>query len=138
MTALATQSAFLNRLGARERAGGGGWPGRGRALRSRIEAQPRSALDAAGAAIAAMDHPADGSGITLEARPVRGVVSNGMLCSGAELELDVAPAELGDHVEMMGVIHVIEVIGMDGQNRTKVERAEPFVVERIQQRKIFR
>ncbi|MDZ4692449.1 phenylalanine--tRNA ligase subunit beta [Terricaulis sp.] len=28
------------------------------------------------------------SGITLEARPVRGVVSNGMLCSGAELELD--------------------------------------------------
>jgi phenylalanyl-tRNA synthetase beta chain len=29
-----------------------------------------------------------GSGIKLEARPVRGVVSNGMLCSGAELELD--------------------------------------------------
>ena len=29
-----------------------------------------------------------GSGITLEARPVRGVVSNGMLCSGAEIELD--------------------------------------------------
>ena len=29
-----------------------------------------------------------GSGITLEARPVRGVISNGMLCSGAELELD--------------------------------------------------
>ncbi len=29
-----------------------------------------------------------GSGITLEAKPVRGVVSNGMLCSGAELELD--------------------------------------------------
>ena len=28
-----------------------------------------------------------GTGITLEARPVRGVVSNGMLCSGAELEL---------------------------------------------------
>src|SRR5580765_7293422 len=27
-----------------------------------------------------------GSGITLEARPVRGVVSNGMLCSGKELE----------------------------------------------------
>src|SRR5690349_13371884 len=26
-----------------------------------------------------------GSGITLEARPVRGVVSNGMLCSAAEL-----------------------------------------------------
>jgi phenylalanyl-tRNA synthetase beta chain len=29
-----------------------------------------------------------GSDITLEAKPVRGVVSNGMLCSGAELELD--------------------------------------------------
>jgi phenylalanyl-tRNA synthetase beta chain len=28
-----------------------------------------------------------GSGITLEARPVRGVVSNGMLCSAAELEI---------------------------------------------------
>src|SRR6187431_3169814 len=27
-----------------------------------------------------------GSGITLEARPVRGVVSNGMLCSASELE----------------------------------------------------
>ncbi len=29
-----------------------------------------------------------GSGITLEAKPVRGVVSNGMLCSGAELQVD--------------------------------------------------
>lgn len=29
-----------------------------------------------------------GGGITLEAKPVRGVVSNGMLCSGAELEID--------------------------------------------------
>jgi len=29
-----------------------------------------------------------GSGITLEARSVRGVVSNGMLCSAAELEID--------------------------------------------------
>ncbi len=28
-----------------------------------------------------------GSGITLEARPVRGVISNGMLCSGRELEV---------------------------------------------------
>src|ERR1700755_2978050 len=28
-----------------------------------------------------------GSGITLEARPVRGVVSNGMLCSAKELEV---------------------------------------------------
>jgi phenylalanyl-tRNA synthetase beta chain len=29
-----------------------------------------------------------GSGVTLVEKPVRGVVSNGMLCSGAELELD--------------------------------------------------
>lgn len=29
-----------------------------------------------------------GSGITLVEKPVRGVISNGMLCSGAELELD--------------------------------------------------
>src|SRR5246500_4331724 len=28
-----------------------------------------------------------GTGVTLEARPVRGVVSNGMLCSGRELEV---------------------------------------------------
>jgi tRNA-binding EMAP/Myf-like protein len=28
----------------------------------------------------------EGSGVTLEPRPVRGVVSNGMLCSAAELE----------------------------------------------------
>src|ERR1700743_2420361 len=28
-----------------------------------------------------------GTGITLEAKPVRGVISNGMLCSGRELEL---------------------------------------------------
>src|SRR5438105_7746040 len=28
-----------------------------------------------------------GSGVTLEARPVRGVVSNGMLCSARELEV---------------------------------------------------
>src|SRR3569833_4459329 len=28
-----------------------------------------------------------GTGITLEPRPVRGVISNGMLCSAAELEL---------------------------------------------------
>ncbi|MFY1005043.1 phenylalanine--tRNA ligase subunit beta, partial [Escherichia coli] len=29
-----------------------------------------------------------GIDVTLEARPVRGVVSNGMLCSGAELEVE--------------------------------------------------
>jgi phenylalanyl-tRNA synthetase beta chain len=33
-----------------------------------------------------------GSGITLEPRAVRGVVSNGMLCSGAELEVDADAA----------------------------------------------
>ncbi|MBI1186586.1 MAG: phenylalanine--tRNA ligase subunit beta [Alphaproteobacteria bacterium] len=39
-------------------------------------------------AYAAIGTTIPGSGITLEARPVRGVVSNGMLCSGAELEVD--------------------------------------------------
>ncbi|MDX2307913.1 MAG: phenylalanine--tRNA ligase subunit beta [Hyphomicrobium sp.] len=46
-----------------------------------------------------------GSGITLEKKPVRGVVSNGMMCSERELELSEEsdgiielPAELGDHV----------------------------------------
>lgn len=39
-------------------------------------------------AYAAIGTKIPGSGITLEARPVRGVVSNGMLCSGAELEVD--------------------------------------------------
>jgi len=35
-----------------------------------------------------------GSGITLAPRPVRGVVSNGMLCSGAEMETDEDPFRL--------------------------------------------
>lgn len=46
-----------------------------------------------------------GSKITLEKKPVRGVVSNGMMCSAAELELSVEsdgildlPAELADKV----------------------------------------
>ncbi|MGE0830591.1 MAG: phenylalanine--tRNA ligase subunit beta, partial [Hyphomonadaceae bacterium] len=39
-------------------------------------------------AYAAIGTYVPGSGVTLEARPVRGVVSNGMLCSGAELEVD--------------------------------------------------
>ncbi len=46
-----------------------------------------------------------GSGITLEKKPVRGVVSNGMMCSAAELELAAdsegiieLPPELADHV----------------------------------------
>jgi phenylalanyl-tRNA synthetase beta chain len=40
-----------------------------------------------------------GSGVTLEARPVRGVVSNGMLCSAAELELG---EDAGGIVELAG------------------------------------
>ena len=44
-----------------------------------------------------------GSGITLEPRPVRGVVSNGMLCSAAELELaedSEGILELADSLEV--------------------------------------
>src|ERR1700733_6288861 len=37
-----------------------------------------------------------GSGITLEARPVRGVVSNGMLCSGRELEVAGEAGGIGE------------------------------------------
>ncbi|MFL5298673.1 MAG: phenylalanine--tRNA ligase subunit beta [Phenylobacterium sp.] len=44
-----------------------------------------------------------GSGITLEARPVRGVVSNGMLCSGRELEVD---ADADGIVELPGDLTV--------------------------------
>jgi len=44
-----------------------------------------------------------GSGVTLEARPVRGVVSNGMLCSGRELEVD---AEADGIVELADALAV--------------------------------
>jgi phenylalanyl-tRNA synthetase beta chain len=63
-----------------------------------------------------------GSGLTLEKRPVRGIVSNGMLVSERELELSEAhegiielPAEMGKHVgaryvDVMGLADpVIEV-----------------------------
>ena len=55
-----------------------------------------------------------GSGITLEARPVRGVVSNGMLCSARELEV----SEEGDGIlDLDGTLAVgapaAEVFGVD-------------------------
>jgi phenylalanyl-tRNA synthetase beta chain len=55
-----------------------------------------------------------GSGITLEARPVRGVVSNGMLCSAAELEV----AEESDGImELAGELPVglpaAEALGLE-------------------------
>ncbi|WP_374574578.1 phenylalanine--tRNA ligase subunit beta [Phenylobacterium sp.] len=59
-----------------------------------------------------------GSGVTLEARPVRGVVSNGMLCSAAELEvaeesdgimeLDEALAVGAPAVQALGLEAVID------------------------------
>ena len=63
-----------------------------------------------------------GSNITLEKKPVRGIVSNGMMCSDAELELSAEshgiiemPAEMAEHVgrrfvDVMGLADpVIEV-----------------------------
>lgn len=44
-----------------------------------------------------------GIDVTLEARPVRGVVSNGMLCSGAELEVD---ADADGILELSGDLKV--------------------------------
>jgi len=58
-----------------------------------------------------------GSGITLEPRPVRGVVSNGMLCSAAELEiaeesdgiLELAEADIGTSAaQALGLEAVID------------------------------
>ena len=55
-----------------------------------------------------------GSGVTLEARPVRGVVSNGMLCSAKELEVS---EESGGIVELPGDLAVgtpaAQVFGAD-------------------------
>ena len=57
-----------------------------------------------------------GSKITLEKKPVRGVVSNGMLCSEAELELSDdhdgiidLPADMGVHVGK----RYVDVMGLD-------------------------
>jgi phenylalanyl-tRNA synthetase beta chain len=55
-----------------------------------------------------------GSGITLEAKPVRGVVSNGMLCSGAELELDTdADGILELDAELKVGTPVAEALGLN-------------------------
>lgn len=43
------------------------------------------------------------SGIVLEAKPVRGIVSNGMLCSGAELEVDTDGEGI---IELSGALEV--------------------------------
>ncbi|HEX5775934.1 MAG TPA: phenylalanine--tRNA ligase subunit beta, partial [Caulobacteraceae bacterium] len=60
------------------------------------------------------------SGITLEARPVRGVVSNGMLCSAAELEI----AEESD-----GVIELPELpLGMPAAQALGLEAVVDFEV----------
>ncbi|MGC1300739.1 MAG: phenylalanine--tRNA ligase subunit beta, partial [Caulobacteraceae bacterium] len=58
-----------------------------------------------------------GSGITLEARPVRGVVSNGMLCSARELEV----AEESD-----GIIELPEGLAV-GTPAAEVFGADPVV-----------
>ena len=57
-----------------------------------------------------------GSGLTLEKKPVRGVVSHGMMCSGQELELSEdsdgiieLPAEAGAKVGT----RYVEVMGLD-------------------------
>ncbi|MFC3068393.1 phenylalanine--tRNA ligase subunit beta [Phenylobacterium soli] len=57
-----------------------------------------------------------GSGITLEARPVRGVVSNGMLCSAKELEI----AEESD-----GIVELPDSLGVG------VSAAEAFGLEAV-------
>ena len=55
-----------------------------------------------------------GSGITLEARPVRGVVSNGMLCSAAELQ---TASESDGIMELSGDLAVgtpaVEALGLE-------------------------
>jgi phenylalanyl-tRNA synthetase beta chain len=57
-----------------------------------------------------------GSGITLEAKPVRGVVSNGMLCSGRELEV----AEESD-----GIVELPDALAVG------VSAAEAFGLEAV-------
>ncbi|MDB5418190.1 MAG: pheT [Phenylobacterium sp.] len=57
-----------------------------------------------------------GSGVTLEARPVRGVVSNGMLCSGRELEV----ADDADGI-----------VELDGALKVGASAAEAFGLEAV-------
>ena len=55
-----------------------------------------------------------GSGITLEARPVRGVVSNGMLCSAAELEAATDSDGIMELSERLPVgLSAAEALGME-------------------------
>ena len=58
-----------------------------------------------------------GSGITLEARPVRGVVSNGMLCSARELEV----SEEGD-----GILELADTLAV-GTPAAEVFGADPVI-----------
>ena len=58
-----------------------------------------------------------GSGVTLEARPVRGVVSNGMLCSARELEV----SEEGD-----GILELDEALPV-GRLAAEVFGADPVI-----------
>ena len=58
-----------------------------------------------------------GSGVTLEARPVRGVVSNGMLCSAKELEV----AEEGD-----GILELPDTLTV-GEPAAQVFGADPVI-----------
>ena len=57
-----------------------------------------------------------GSGITLEKKPVRGVVSNGMMCSAAELQLSSESEGIievsADHAGKVGARYV-SVLGLD-------------------------
>jgi phenylalanyl-tRNA synthetase beta chain len=55
-----------------------------------------------------------GSGITLEARPVRGVVSNGMLCSAAELEIPGDSEGILELPEMRLGTPAKEALGLEG------------------------
>jgi phenylalanyl-tRNA synthetase beta chain len=55
-----------------------------------------------------------GSGMTLEARPVRGVVSNGMLCSAKELEVSEESAGIVELDDSLAVgASAVEAFGLD-------------------------
>jgi len=55
-----------------------------------------------------------GSGITLEARPVRGVVSNGMLCSARELEVSEESDGIVELADSLAVgTPAVEAFGLD-------------------------
>jgi phenylalanyl-tRNA synthetase beta chain len=55
-----------------------------------------------------------GSGVTLEARPVRGVVSNGMLCSAAELETASEAEGIMELADTLAVgVSAAEALGLE-------------------------